>query len=268
MKLARKSLYLHSIINYSSKIMANIFTYSIGKKFIQSVSGAFLIIFLTIHTVINSFSLIDTFKGTFGTVAVDNDLFSKGDGLYKLGCDFMSTPFISIIVPVLAFGLLIHFIYGAILTFQNIKARGGYKRYAVKSKAAVDSWSAKNMFALGVVIVGFLCFHLCHFWAKMQLPEMFGIGTYEDNPYCLLIATFGKWWVTLLYIVWLVALWFHLMHGFWSMFQTVGWSGDTWYKRLKCIGSIVVSLLVLVLILVAVNSFLHANGVLPNNFLQ
>ena len=236
-----------------------IFNSSIGKKFVQAVSGAFLILFLLLHGVINFFSVIDSFTGKFGAVAADHDLFSKGDGLFKLGCDFMSTPVISIMVPVLALGFFVHILYGCWLTAKNMMARGGVKRYEVASKAATDSWSARNMFVLGIVILGILAFHLFHFWAKMQLPEMFGIGTFENNPYLLLEATFGKWWVLLIYLVWFGAIWFHLVHGFWSMFQTAGWNGQTWFKRVKVIGVIVVTVIVALFVTTAVNAFVQAN---------
>lgn len=239
-----------------------IFNSSIGKKFIQSISGAFLIIFLLLHATINFFSVIDTFTGKYGVALADEKLFSAGDGLFKLGCDFMSTPFISIMVPVLALGFLVHILYGCWLTYKNIKARGGIKRYEVSSKAAVDSWSSKNMLVLGIIIIGFIAFHLTHFWARMQLPELFGIGEYENNPYILLSFTFGKWWLLALYIVWFAAVWFHLTHGFWSMFQTVGWNGQTWFKRVKVIGIIVATLICLVFVAVAVNAFLQANALI------
>lgn len=235
-----------------------IFNSSIGKKFIQSITGAFLVIFLLLHATINFFSVIDSFTGKFGQVAVDHDLFSKGDGLFKLGCDFMSTPVISIMVPVLALGFIIHIVYGCWLTWKNMKARGGYKRYEVASKAAADSWSSKNMLVLGLVILGLIAFHLTHFWAKMQLPELFGIGNYEDNPYLLLETTFSKWWILLLYIIWFAAVFFHLAHGFWSMFQTVGWNGQTWFKRVKVIGIVVATLVCLMFVATAVNAFIQA----------
>src|SRR5574344_241837 len=164
--------------------MANAFHYSIGKKFIQSVSGTILIIFLCLHVTINSFSVIDTFTGNYG----------MADGLFQKGCDFMSLPIVTIMVPILAFGVLIHIIYGCILTFENLKARGGYNRYEVASKAKADSWASKNMLVLGIIIIGIIAFHLTHFWAKMQLPEMFGVGNYEDDPYLLLTLTFKHWW--------------------------------------------------------------------------
>lgn len=139
--------------------MANAFHYSIGRKFIQAVSGAFLIIFLLLHVTINLFSVIDSFTGNYNGL----------DGLFQKGCDFMALPIVTIMVPVLAAGFIIHIIYGCWLTWKNIKARGGYKRYEASSVAAADSWSAKNMFVLGIIILGILAFHLTHFWAKMQL---------------------------------------------------------------------------------------------------
>ena len=236
-----------------------IFTSSIGKKFIQAVSGAFLIVFLLLHATINFFSVIDSFTGKYGACAGDDALFSEGDGLFKLGCDFMSTPVISIMVPILALGFLIHILYGCWLTAQNLRARGGLKRYEVSSRAAADSWSSRNMLVLGALILLGIACHLMDFWAKMQLPEMFGIGNFENNPYLLLNVTFGSWWLLALYLLWFLMLWFHLCHGFWSMLQTVGWNGSTWFGRIKVISIIVSSLICLMFAAVAVNAYLQAN---------
>ncbi|MDD6254350.1 MAG: succinate dehydrogenase cytochrome b subunit [Candidatus Cryptobacteroides sp.] len=230
--------------------MANAFHYSIGRKFIQAVSGAFLIVFLLLHGTINFFSVIDSFTGEFGSFT----------GLFQLGCDFMALPIVTIMVPVLALGVFVHIFYGCYLTWYNIKARGGYKRYEEASKAKADSWSAKNMFVLGIVILGILFFHLSHFWADMQLKEF--IGAEAENPYDLLVATFGNIWVLIIYIVWFCAVFFHLTHGFWSMFQTVGWSNPVWMKRLKCIGVIVAALIWVLFTSVAINAYLHAAGIL------
>lgn len=237
--------------------MANFLTSSIGRKFIQSISGAFLILFLILHGTINFFSVIDSFNGTFGKVAADAELFSKGDGLFQLGCDFMSTPIIDIMVPILALGFLVHIGYGIYLTVVNVKARGGVKRYEVASKANADSWSAKNMVVLGIIILGFLAFHLCHFWAKMQLREF--MGAEAENPYALLLQTFGQWWILALYIIWFVAIWLHLNHGFWSMFQSIGWNNKIWLKRLRVIGIIVSTLIIGLFFCTAVNAFIEAH---------
>ena len=236
--------------------MANAFHYSIGRKFIQAVSGAFLIIFLLLHATINFFSVIDSFTGKFGVVANDDKLFSAGDGLFQLGCDFMSTPVITIMVPVLALGFLIHIGYGIYLSYYNMKARGGVKRYEVASKAKADSWASTNMLVLGIVILGIVFFHLTHFWADMQLKEF--TGGEAENPYLLLTTVFGSLFNLIVYLVWFVAVWYHLCHGFWSMFQTVGWSGSVWMKRLKVIGVIVATIICLMFVTVAVNAYIMA----------
>ena len=237
--------------------MANFLTSSIGKKFIQSVSGAFLVIFLLLHGTINFFSVLDSLLGQFGKVAPDAFPYTHGDGWFQLGCDFMSSPVIDIMVPILALGFVIHIIYGCWLSYENIKKRGGYKRYEVASKAKNDSWSAKNMAVLGIIVLGFLCFHLTHFWAKMQLQEF--MGGEAENPYALLMATFGNIWVLIFYIVWFVAIWLHLNHGFWSMFQTIGWNNKKWLKRLKVIGTIVATIIILMFVCTAINAYVEAH---------
>ena len=226
--------------------MANIFTSSIGKKLIMSISGLFLIIFLLLHLTINFFSVIDSLTGKFGAE----------DGLFALGCEFMSLPVVTVMVPVLAFGFVIHILYAFILTFSNIKARGGYSRYEVASKAQAESWASKNMLVLGIIVLGILAFHLTHFWADMQLKEW--TGTEAENPYYLLTATFGQWYNVVIYIIWFGALWFHLTHGFWSAFQTIGWDNKVWIKRLQVISYIVATLIFLGFAVVAVNAWLMA----------
>ena len=223
---------------------------SITKKLIMSISGLFLIVFLLLHMTINFFSVIDTFKGTYGAA----------DGLFQIGCDFMALPIVTIMVPVLALGFLVHIIYAIILTAGNLKARGGIKRYEGGSKGKAESWASKNMLLLGVIVLGLVAFHLNHFWAEMQLKEF--QGQHAANPYELLNATFQNCWMVVLYIVWFVALGLHLCHGFWSAFQTIGWSNKIWEKRLTYIGYAFVIIIVLGFSAVAVNAYLQANGLL------
>lgn len=227
--------------------MASIFTSSIGKKLIQSISGMFLIAFLLLHGTINFFSVIDTFTGKYGAA----------DGLYQLGCDFMATPIVTLMVPVLALGFVIHILWGMWLSYGNLKARGGFKRYEVASKAKADSWASKNMLVLGMVVLLGIALHLTDFWAKMQLQEF--LGKHAENPYDLMDATFGRWWLSALYIAWFVLLWLHLNHGFWSMFQTIGWNNMIWIKRLKCIGLFASTVIIFLFVATAVNAFLQAN---------
>ena len=221
---------------------------SITKKLIMSISGLFLIVFMLLHMTINFFSVIDTVKGTYGAA----------DGLFQAGCDFMALSIITVMVPVLAAGFLVHIIYALILTYGNYKARGT-ERYAVANKTKAE-WASKNMLVLGVVVLGIVAFHLNHFWADMQLKEF--QGHHAENPYMLLNATFKSVWMTALYVVWFIALGLHLCHGFWSAFQTIGLSNKNWEKRLTYIGYAVVAIIVLGFCATAVNAFFQANGCL------
>ena len=220
---------------------------SITKKLIMSISGLFLIVFLLLHMTINFFSVIDTLKGTYGSA----------DGLFQAGCDFMALPIVTVMVPVLALGFLVHIAYALILSYGNYKARGT-ERYAVANKTKTGSWAAKNMLVLGVIVLGLVAFHLNHFWAEMQLKEF--MGHHAENPYELLNLTFQHGWMVIIYVVWFAALGFHLTHGFWSAFQTIGLSNKIWEKRLIIIGKVFVGIIVLGFSLVAVNAFFQANG--------
>ncbi len=219
--------------------MANIFTSSIGKKVIMSVTGLFLILFLLLHATINAFSLISP-------------------ELFKAGCDFMALPIVTIMVPILAGGFIIHIIYAFYLSYTNLKARGK-ERYAVANKSASDGWAAKNMLVLGIIVLGFIAFHLTHFWAEMQLLQFQGVPHEElADPNMLMSRTFGSYTVTILYIIWFAALWFHLTHGFWSAFHTFGWNNDIWICRLKCISYIVATIICLVFVAIAVVACINA----------
>jgi len=220
--------------------MASIFKSSIGKKLLMSISGLFLILFLTLHMCLNLTYVFDPEETVFRGV-----------------CEFMSLGIINVAVPILAAGFLVHIIMAVILTIGNRKARGE-QRYEVANKAKTDSWSSRNMFVLGIAVLIGIALHLTDFWAKMQLQNW--IGGVEGDPYDLMRVTFGRWWVTLLYLIWFVALWFHLTHGFWSALQTVGWNNNIWMKRWKVICGAYVTIIMLGFAVVAIYAFCKANG--------
>ena len=210
----------------------------------MSITGCFLVLFLLFHMSMN--------------LAM---LFSYD--AYNAVCEFLGANWYALVATViLAAGVVVHFIYAFILTINNYRARGS-QRYAVTVKEKGVSWASKNMLVLGIIVVLGLGLHLTHFWAKMQLVEiMGGHGVVVEgnniaatNGAALMMVIFSKWWNVALYIVWFAALWFHLTHGVWSMFQTAGWANDTWYPRLKCAAKIVATLVFLGFAAVAVYCF-------------
>lgn len=205
----------------------------------MSLSGLFLILFLLLHGTINLLAVYDAvnYQGGHPT------------DLYNQACEFMgSNLLVQIMVPILALGFIVHIVYAGWLTLQNRRARGN-DRYAIFTRAKID-WASKNMFVLGVIVLGLLVFHLTHFWSKMQLQEWLGGESAEG--FQLVVQTFQSVWVTFLYLVWLCAIWFHLTHGFWSAFQTLGWNNKKWIHRLQVISYIAATVLVLTFLVVAV----------------
>jgi len=206
---------------------------SIGRKVVMSVTGAALILFLTFHMAMNCVALI------------------SGDA-YNVICEFLGANWYALVGTVgLAVLVLLHFVFAFILTIQNRKARGS-ERYAVSERPKTVEWASQNMLVLGLIVAIGLIVHLVNFWSKMQLQEIMGTEAVingqsiapTDGAF-FIQYTFSQWYYVVIYTVWLVALWFHLSHGFWSMFQTLGWSGSKWQKRWQVIGNIYVTLLVL-----------------------
>ena len=180
-------------------------------------------------------------------------------------CGFLGANWYALVgTVVLAGGVVVHFAYALLLTWQNRKARGNV-RYAMTVKEEGVDWASKNMLVIGFIVLCGLALHLVHFWSKMQLVEIMGghensLGFAPTDGAALIAFTFSKWYNALVYIVWLAAIWFHLTHGVWSMFQTAGWANDKWYPRLKCLSNLVSTLICGGFALVVVFFFLKENG--------
>jgi succinate dehydrogenase / fumarate reductase cytochrome b subunit len=202
--------------------MSKFFTSSIGQKFFMSITGLFLMMFLLVHLTINSLLLF-------------------GDGeLFNVAANFMSSnPIMKVVEPVLALGFILHIIFAGYITIKNQMARP--QKYKVVSKTKV-SWASKNMFILGGLIFIFLVIHLANFFWKVKFGVVATIP-YEGHDlhdvYGLVAGLFkGWWWYDVLYILGAIFLFFHLTHGFWSAFQSIGWNNEKWICRLKTIAYI------------------------------
>ncbi len=211
---------------------------SIGRKVTMSVTGLFLILFLTFHSLMNVTIII-------------------GDGghAYNAVCEFLGANWYAIIgTLIIAAGFVLHIIFAMMLTIQNYRARGN-ARYAMSKTKGNVTWASKNMFVLGTIVLGFLALHMYHFWYKMQYAELFHVegmveraadGAYHVNN------LFSNPIYSAIYIVWIVALWFHLTHGFWSGMQTLGLSNKTWLPRLRTISNIYATFIAILFLLIPV----------------
>lgn len=194
----------------------------------MSLTGAFLILFVTFHALMNGVAI-------FWPTA------------YNVICEFLGANWYALVGSlVLALGFILHIVYATWLTVQNRKARGN-ARYAVNARQPQVEWSSKNMLVLGLVVLAFLVLHLIQFWAKMQYAEIIGCHAVDCVSGAEVPPAAGTWFLEMAfsnglvlacYLVGFVALWFHMTHGFWSMFQTCGWNGKIWMSRLKTIGNV------------------------------
>lgn len=221
---------------------------SIGRKFVMALTGACLVLFVTFHVLMNSVAIV-------------------WPTAYNAICAFLGANWYALVAS-MGLGLLfiIHIIYALWLTVQNRRARGA-DRYAVTSRPPQVEWSSKNMLVLGIVILAFLVVHMTQFWAKMQLAEICGYhNEYQGQVVSPVAGTmflqiaFEQIWTPIVYIIGFIALWFHMNHGFWSMFQSVGFNNNIWISRLKKIGAWWTSIVVLLFIAQAIVFTVQANN--------
>jgi len=172
---------------------------------------------------------------------------------YNMICSFLGSNWYAVAgTLVLVAGFVIHILYSIMLTLQNRKARGN-DRYAVNSKPKMVEWSSQNMFVLGLIVVGLLVIHGSQFWYKMMFAEL--IGHHEVALGGTMVSTtagaefikyyFSQPLIVVIYLVWYVALWFHLTHGFWSAIHTIGWDNNIWLNRWQVISNIFATLICL-----------------------
>jgi len=215
---------------------------SIGRKLIMSLSGLFLIVFLTLHCFLNMLLL-------------------AGPETYQAGCEFMELPVVTVMVPVLAAGFIIHIMYAIWIWWQNYRARGDVG-YASGKKSKTTSWAARNMIILGLIVLLGILIHLTQFWYHMQFQMFLGgeNQVHAGGAYDLVTTALRNPYINVLYIVWYAVIWFHLTHGFWSAFQTIGWNNQTWQPRLQVIGIIYATIVMGCFVLINLY-FLFGGGV-------
>ena len=206
-------------------------TSSIGQKVIMSLTGLFLIIFLVVHLVGN-------------LQLITNDM---GES-FNVYARFMTTnPIIKFTSYGLYAFILLHSIQGMVLAWNNRKARGAQK-YAVKKTRGSWQfpWISSNMALLGSLIFVFLCIHMGDFWWSMKRGVLENV-MYNDVPtadlYRKVYASFKQEWIVGVYLVGMVVLSLHLLHGFQSSFQTLGLNHPKWMPLIKAVG-VVYSILV------------------------
>jgi succinate dehydrogenase / fumarate reductase cytochrome b subunit len=196
--------------------MANFLQSSLGKKLLMSITGLFLISFLVVHCLLNSFIF-----------------FNDGGVMFNEGAEFMAhNPIIRTMEIVLFIGIILHIAQALILTLQNQKARP--IKYAVQNGAANSKWYSRSMGLLGTLILMFLIIHLKHFWYVSRLTDEITSG--EETLFGEMIEVFENPMIVLLYVLAMFSLGYHLLHGFQSAFQSLGLNHKKYSPLIAAIG--------------------------------
>ncbi len=178
----------------------------------MGLTGLFLILFLIVHLVGNLQLLKD-----------------DGGQSFNVYADFMAhNPLIQFISKVNFFLILLHAFLGTAIWVRNRMARGSIKYAVEKTRATqTNAFFSKYMWFWGVVIFIFLIVHIAQFWVVMKFGEA-GIVNYDGKDikdlYTLVAETFTNSMFVVFYVVCMAVLAFHLWHGFYSAFQTIGWN--------------------------------------------
>lgn len=217
------------------------FTSSIGKKITMGLTGFFLISFLIVHCSINAMIFFNDEGQTFnhwGHFMGSNLLIRTAEiGLFVF--------------------LLIHIIQGLLLWKQNKSARP--VKYIVTKPNENSKWYSRSMGLLGTLILIFLILHLYHFWTPSRFGGMGNVRSLEETVLSdynnqpvhdlyneMLLVFKDNLLVVLIYVLGVISLCWHLLHGFQSAFQTFGWNHKKYTPLIKLIGvgySIIICLL-------------------------
>ncbi|UEG53908.1 succinate dehydrogenase cytochrome b subunit [Mucilaginibacter daejeonensis] len=229
------------------------FNSSLGKKLIMALTGLFLSLFLIVHLGGNLL------------------LFSDDNGYsFNMYANFLTHfPPIEVIAYLLYLSILVHALYALILTINNRKARP--VDYANANKSAT-SWSSKNMGLLGSILFLFIVIHMGDFWYKYKYTHSVGYKEYRTNLstgertvqnftpekpdfehsqtyngdveiikvkdlHAKVAESFSLPWYVAIYVIAMVALSFHLLHGFQSAFRTFGWVHRKYLPIIQFLGT-------------------------------
>ena len=198
-------------------------TSTIGRKLIVALTGLFLISFLIVHV--------------SGNMLLFSD---DGGDAFNIYSRFMSTnPLIRVLEIGLVLGFVLHIYQSLVLTAKN---RGAREVKYVKQKSHENSsWYSRNMALFGMIILVFLVIHLKSYWYEYKFGEV-PMTTIEGESvkdmYKIVAESFTAAWYVAFYVISMVILAFHLVHGTQSAFQTLGLNHPSYTPTIKAVGTI------------------------------
>ncbi len=204
----------------------------VGRKFVMSISGIALVLFVIVHLLGNLTLYIPDGGDAFNRYAAGFE--ALGPALYVIEMGLLAV-------------IVVHIIWGIGTTLKNKKARPDRYAGGAKSKGGPSHLSllSKNMIVSGSALLIFLVVHIWHFRVrKVTDAEKTELNGEEVTDLYALVETafHHPGWVAF-YTISMLFLGFHLRHGFWSAFQSLGAMKPEWSKGIYALGLVVAVLL-------------------------
>lgn len=219
----------------------------------MGLTGIFLICFLVVHCALNAMIYFN-----------DN-----GETFNHWG-HFMGSNLIIRIMEIGLFaGIFLHIVQGLLLVAQNNRSRP--IKYSRSDAGTNSKWYSRSMGLLGTLILLFLILHIYHFWTPSRLGGIAGIHALQPttlgaeynnqevhNLYAEMLVVFQhNLWVVIVYVLGVISLFWHLLHGFQSAFQTFGLNHKRYTPLIKCLGVIYSVLICLLFASMPVSMFME-----------
>ena len=234
-KSCKNSVYLYYCCNIAieMKRLKRLYATSVGKKIVAAVTGLILFGFLVGHVAGNLKVFTGTSKMEFAGEAQEVPHIDEYGHFLRVAGEPLVPKYFTLWTArlVLLAALVLHVVSVIQLARQNQSARPvGY----FKSKKAAATLPALYMMVSGVVILGFIIFHILHLTTGTISFGSFEHGFVFNN----LSSEFSIWPVALGYAIVMCVLAFHLYHGVWSLFQTLGLDNPDRNRTLRMVAMV------------------------------
>lgn len=202
----------------------NLLKSTVGRKILMAVTGLMLIGFISVHLLGN----LSVFAGADGINAYAKHLHDLGPLVWLFRLAMLAI-------------FAVHITFGVQLYLENRAATPD--SYAVQ-KTLVTTFSAKTMVFTGLTVLAFLLYHLLHFTVQITNPEISAHNLPLDaamrpDVFTMVTLSFQNVFISLVYIIAMIALLLHLMHGISSWVQTFGLSTGPSQDKVTFLGKLV-----------------------------
>ncbi len=197
-----------------------LFKSTVGRKVLMAITGQLMVLFVIVHLLGNS----SIFIGPDGINAYAKHLHDLG-------------PLVWVFRLVMLTFLVVHGIYGVIVTLENSAASPA--KYGVYKKLNVN-FAGNNMIWTGLLLLAFIVYHLLHFTARVT-PGMTLQNDLQGrfDVFSMVVSSFQHGTIALIYVVAMIVLFLHLFHGIQSFFQTMGWNNDRSRPVISTVGRVI-----------------------------